>query len=131
MGHTPPDPVTWPAVTRTDLVRYASASGDFNPLHHDAGFARDAGLPDVMAHGMYSAGLMATTLEAWFGQGSLRRFAVRFRAPVWPGDLLTVRCDRIEGAPVAEIAASLLRAGGDVVMTAAATVVLPSASGVP
>ena len=87
-----PEPIEFGPVTRTDLVRYAGASGDFNPLHHDADFARAAGLPDVMAHGMYSAGLMSTALVRWFGQPALKFWSTRFLAPVFPGDLLTARC---------------------------------------
>jgi acyl dehydratase len=75
-------------ITRTDLVRYAGASGDFNPLHHDPDFARAAGLPDVIAHGMYSAGLVASAVERRYGPGCMARYAVRFRAPVRVGDRL-------------------------------------------
>ena len=99
-------------VTRTDLVRYAGASGDFNPLHHDPDFARAAGLPDVMAHGMYSAGLVASQVERRFGP--MARYAVRFRAPVWVGDRLVLTCDRICGANL-DLG---LRRGGDVVLSA-------------
>ena len=75
-------------VSRTDLVRYAGASGDFNPLHHDETFARAAGLPGVMAHGMFSAGLLGSFLLAWVGERPIRRYRVRFLSPVWPGDIL-------------------------------------------
>src|SRR5206468_8125827 len=76
-------------VTRTDLVRYAGASGDFNPLHHDDEYARASGLPGLMAHGMFSAGLLASFVTRWFGPGSVRRFKVRFKEPVFPGDRLS------------------------------------------
>ena len=99
-------------VTRTDLVRYAGASGDFNPLHHDPDFARAAGLPDVMAHGMYSAGLVASQVERRFG--AMTRYAVRFRAPVWVGDRLVLSCDHIDGANLN----LTLRRGEDVVLSA-------------
>ena len=105
-------------VTRTDLVRYAGASGDFNPLHHDPDFARAAGLPEVMAHGMYSAGLVASQVERWFGVGAMTRYAVRFRAPVWVGDRLLLTCNRID---IAHIYLTLRR-GEDVVLSATATV---------
>ncbi|MGE0212966.1 MAG: MaoC/PaaZ C-terminal domain-containing protein [Parvibaculaceae bacterium] len=93
----PPDFVFGP-VTRTDLVRYAGASGDFNPLHHDETFAREAGLPSVMAHGMLSAGLLGSFLSAWMEGRFVRRFRVRFVAPVWPGDVL-----RAEGSVMREM----------------------------
>ncbi len=96
MSFALPEPVIYGPLTRTDLVRYAGASGDFNPLHHDHEFASNAGLPDVMAHGMLSAGLLASALTKWFGAGSVRRYSIRFRSPVWPGDVLT---SRIAAAP--------------------------------
>ena len=99
-------------VTRTDLVRYAGASGDFNPLHHDPDFARAAGLPEVMAHGMYSAGLVASQVERRFGP--MTRYSVRFRAPVWVGDRLVLSCDRIDTAHID----LTLRRGEDVVLSA-------------
>ena len=105
-------PVALGPVTRTDLVRYAGASGDFNPLHHDPDFARAAGLPDVMAHGMYSAGLVASQVLRRFG--AMTRYAVRFRAPVWVGDRLVLSCDHIDGSDLD----LTLRRGGDVVLSA-------------
>lgn len=102
-------------VTRTDLVRYAGASGDFNPLHHDPDFARAAGLPDVMAHGMYSAGLVAADLERRFGVGCMARYAIRFRAPVWVGDRLVLDCDG--AGPDLTLT---LRRGADIVLSGTA-----------
>jgi acyl dehydratase len=125
-----PEPVTYAALTRTDLVRYAGASGDFNPLHHDHAFASNAGLPDVMAHGMLSAGLLASALTRWFGAGSVRRYKVRFRSPVWPGDVLTAHCRSIAASedapePSADLVLELVR-GGDVVLSGTARVLLDS-----
>ena len=68
-------------LTLTDLVRYAGASGDFNRLHHDDAYARAAGLPWVMAHGMLSAGLLASFVTRWFGPGS-----VAWRRSAWCGN---------------------------------------------
>ena len=56
-------PVVSHELTRTDLVMYAGASGDFNPVHHDEVAARAAGLPSVFGHGMYTAGLLATSSD--------------------------------------------------------------------
>lgn len=95
----PPPAFTYGPLTVTDLVRYAGASGDFNPLHHDEAYARAAGLPTVMAHGMLSAGLLASFVTRWFGAGSVRRYKVRFRDKVFPGDLLTA-----EGRVTGEVA---------------------------
>lgn len=76
-------------LTRTDLVRYAGASGDFNPIHHDEGFAKAAGNPSVFGHGMLTAGFVAKCLTDAVGAESLRRYKVRFATRVWPGDTIT------------------------------------------
>jgi len=82
-------PDTFGPLTRTDFVRYQGASGDFNPIHHDEQFAQAAGYPTVFGVGMLSAGLLATHLTDWLGVATIRRFTVRFREQVWPGDELT------------------------------------------
>jgi acyl dehydratase len=76
-------------VSRTDLVRYAGASGDFNPIHHDEEFAKLAGNPTVFGHGMLTAGFVAKCLTDAVGVESLRRYKVRFATRVWPGDTIT------------------------------------------
>jgi acyl dehydratase len=75
-------------LTRTDFVRYQGASGDFNPIHHDEGFAQSAGFPTVFSVGMLQAGLLATYCTDQFGPGNVRRFKVQFREQVWPDDVL-------------------------------------------
>jgi acyl dehydratase len=76
-------------LTRQMFVRYAGASGDLNPMHYDDELARSAGYPSVFAQGMFSAALLAGFATDWLGAGNVRRFCVRFREQVWPGDLLT------------------------------------------
>jgi acyl dehydratase len=78
-------------LTRTNFVRYAGASGDFNPMHHDDTIATQVGNPSVFGHGMLTAGLMARQLKDWFGAEALRKFQVRFAKQVWPGDTLTFK----------------------------------------
>ncbi len=81
-------------LTRTQIVQYAGASGDFNPLHTDEIFVtRVAGFPTVFAHGMLTMGMTGKMLTDTFGAGSLIRFGGRFRAQVWPGDTLTARAE--------------------------------------
>lgn len=75
-------------LSRTDLVIYAGASGDFNPMHTDEVKAQAAGLPSVFGHGMFSAGLLAKSITDHFGIGSLRKFRVRFVKQTWPGEVL-------------------------------------------
>ncbi len=83
--------ITFPALTRTMFVKYAGASGDFNPMHHDDTIATQVGNPSVFGHGMLTMGLAGRVLTDWFGPESIRRFQVRFAKQVWPGDVLTAR----------------------------------------
>lgn len=79
-------------LTRTRVVQYAGASGDYNPLHTDEPFAREvAGYPGVFAHGMLTMGLTARAVTDWVGEERLTRIGVRFTSQVWPGDTLTAR----------------------------------------
>lgn len=77
-------------LTRTQIVQYAGASGDFNPIHHDETFAtKAAGYPSVFAHGMLTMGMTGRLLTDWLGDGVLKEYGVRFVKQVWPGDTLT------------------------------------------
>ena len=79
-------------VARTHIVKYAGASGDFNPLHHDDTAAQGmAGYPSVFAHGMLSMGLTGRMLTDWLGPVALKKYGVRFTKQVWPGDTLTAK----------------------------------------
>jgi acyl dehydratase len=126
MSAPPPPAFSYGPLTLTDLVRYAGASGDFNRLHHDEAYAKAAGLPGVMAHGMLSAGLLGSFVTRWFGPGSVRRFKVRFREKVFPGDRLSA-----EGRVVGEVAGgyalelALKRDDGVAVVTGTAEVASP------
>lgn len=81
-------------VTRTHIVKYAGASGDFNPLHHDDTKAKELGGYDsVFAHGMYSMGLTGRMLTDWLGPTALKNFGVRFTRQVWPGNTLTSKAE--------------------------------------
>jgi acyl dehydratase len=73
---------TYP-VTRADLVRYAGASGDLNPIHWNERVATEVGLPGVIAHGMLTMGLAARAVSAWAGDpGAVVGYTVRFGRPV-------------------------------------------------
>ena len=79
-------------LSRTQLVMYAGASGDYNPVHSDEIFAtKIAGYPTVFAHGMLSMGATGRMLTNWVGDGRLTKYGVRFVSQVWPGDSLTAR----------------------------------------
>jgi acyl dehydratase len=77
-------------LTRTQIVQYAGASGDYNPIHSDERFAVEAaGYPGVFAHGMLTMGMAGTLLTDYVGDGRLLEYGARFAAQVWPGDTLT------------------------------------------
>lgn len=79
-------------LTRTQIVQYAGASGDYNPLHSDEVYAKEiAGYPSVFAHGMLTMGLTSKMLTNYVGDGRLKTFGVRFSRQVWPGDTLTAK----------------------------------------
>ena len=69
-------------VTRADLVRYAGASGDFNPIHWSDRIANGVGLPGVIAHGMLTMALAGRAVTAWAGDSTMVEYGVRFTKPV-------------------------------------------------
>ena len=117
-------------LTRTDLVRYAGASGDFNPMHTDEVAATGVGLPSVFGHGMFSMGLLGRAIGDWVGVGGLRRFQVRFTKQTWPGETLvssvTGTAKREEdGERLVDLEVSLANADGEVKVAGEATAALP------
>lgn len=79
---------------RTQLVQYAGASGDYNPVHTDELFVKEiAGYPSVFAHGMLTMGMTGALLTNYVGDGRLTRYGVRFVNQVWPGDTLTATAE--------------------------------------
>jgi acyl dehydratase len=79
-------------LTRTQIVQYAGASGDYNPIHTDEVYTtKVAGYPSVFAHGMLSMGMTGKMLTNYVGDGRLTKFGVRFTRQVWPGDSLTAK----------------------------------------
>ncbi len=74
---------------RTQIVQYAGASGDYNPLHTDEIFTVEvAKYPSVFAHGMLTMGMTGRMLTNYVGDGRLTKYGVRFTSQVWPGDTL-------------------------------------------
>jgi acyl dehydratase len=76
---------------RGDLIAYAGASGDMNPMHTDEVAAVAAGLPSVFGHGMLSMGIVGRALTDWAGVGNLKEYRARFTKQTWPGETLTTR----------------------------------------
>jgi len=118
-------------LTRTDLVQYAGASGDFNPMHTDEVKAKEAGLPSVFGHGMFSAGFLATAITDYVGVGNLTRYRVRFAKQTWPGETFVTRVKvtakrKEDGVNLVDLECTLLNQDGEVKVTGEATANLPS-----
>ncbi|RNF38929.1 MaoC/PaaZ C-terminal domain-containing protein [Planococcus salinus] len=77
-------------ITHTQLVRYAGASGDFNPIHTVVPAAEKAGLGGVIAHGMLLMGFVGQAIGTWFPDQEMTEFSVRFKAMTRPGEQITV-----------------------------------------
>jgi acyl dehydratase len=114
-------------LSRTQIVQYAGASGDYNPLHHDEVYTTlVAGYPSIFAHGMLTMGLTGKMLTDYVGDGTLTRFGVRFTNQVWPGDTLdataTVQAIREDaGQHYVELSLSTVNQDGKEVMAGSAT----------
>ncbi len=112
-------PFTIGPITRTDVVRYQGASGDMNPIHHDEPFARGAGYDAPLVVGMFHAGAMATRVAQEIGYENVRGTRIRWKAQVWPGDVLTCTPTERDG----EIEVEATKRDGTVVATVWVTVV--------
>jgi acyl dehydratase len=114
-------------LSRTQIVMYAGASGDYNPLHSDEVYTtKVAGYPSIFAHGMLSMGATGRLLTDWFGVDRLTRFGVRFVNQVWPGDALTatatVDAVRKEGGEtLVDVTVTTVNQDGKPVVTGTAT----------
>ena len=95
-----PERFTLGPISRTDVVRYQGASGDFQPIHHDEPFAREAGYQAPLVIGMYPAGAASLWVAKQFGIDCVRETHIRWSARVWPGDRLTgtAQIERIDGS---------------------------------
>ncbi|GAA2953142.1 MaoC/PaaZ C-terminal domain-containing protein [Streptomyces enissocaesilis] len=122
-------------ITRTDLVRYAAASGDHNPIHWSDSRAAAVGLPGVIAHGMLSMGLVATAVTDWAGEGAaVSEYSTRFSRPVLVPDTAEGVELTVEGT-VGEIRADgsvrvdlTVRCGASKVLARTRAVLAPAAS---
>ena len=108
-------------VSQEQINAYADASGDHNPIHVDADFARSVGLPGTIAHGLLELGILAEAISVWAGgSANLRSLSCRFSKPLQPGDTIictgtVVAVDEHEGVATLEVRASSDR--GDRVLT--------------
>ena len=103
--------------TTDQIAAYAEASGDHNPIHLDADFARSVGLPGVIAHGLLQMGILGSVAsEAAGGGGRLKRLYCRFAGMVEPGDTVTFAA---EAAGPGKLALSAVNQRGEPVLTKA------------
>lgn len=115
---------------RTQLVMYSGASGDYNPLHTDDYYTKEAaGYPGVFAHGMLTMGMTGRVVTGMFGAANVRKFGVRFTNQVWPGDTLTgkatVEAIRDEGGEkLVDLKVETVNQDGVTVVTGAATAIV-------
>jgi acyl dehydratase len=119
-----------PDLVRGDFVRYAGASGDFNPIHYDGPYAKDAGNPSVFGQGMLLSGFASTTLTAWFGVATVRAYSTRFIDQIWPGDTITVtgvvdEFSHDDETSTVRVSLSVTDQNDDPVASASATVEIP------
>ena len=126
-------PVRSHTLDRTDLVRYAGASGDFNPMHHDEVKAVAAGQPSVFGHGMFSMGFLGSAITDYVGVGNVRRYQVRFAKQTWPDEKLStsivVTGKRTDGDDhLVDLDVRLLNADGQEKVVGPAPAVVPRRS---
>jgi acyl dehydratase len=114
-------------LTRTQIVQYAGASGDYNPLHTDEIFATQvAGYPSVFAHGMLTMGMTGRMLTDFVGDGRLLSYGGRFTSQVWPGDTLRATAtvtaiDEVDGTMVVSLEVATRNQNDVVVFSGTAT----------
>jgi acyl dehydratase len=123
-------PVRSVVIGRTDLVRYAGASGDYNPMHHDEVKATAAGQPSVFGHGMLSMGFLGSAITDWVGVGTLTRYKVRFARQTWPGEELVTKVvvtgtRSEEGRHLVDLDCRLMNADGEEKVVGEAVADLP------
>ena len=88
--------VQLPPVSRMDLIKYSGASGDFNPIHTIDDAAKKAGLPGIIAHGMWTMGNLAKLFTGYHEEGFIQDYAVRFTGMVFLDDVITLKAELSE-----------------------------------
>lgn len=83
-------------VSRMDLIKYSRASGDFNPIHTIDEEAKKAGLPGIIAHGMWTMGNLAKLFTAYYEEGFIQDYTIRFSNMVFLNDVLTLEAETKE-----------------------------------
>lgn len=83
-------------VSRMDLIKYSGASGDFNPIHTIDDEAEKAGLPGIIAHGMWTMGNLAKLFTAYYEEGFVKDYSIRFKGMVFLNDVITLKATLTE-----------------------------------
>lgn len=117
-------------ITRTHIIKYVGAGGDFQPIHHDEAFAKSIGLPSIFANGLMHGGMLSRTITDWAGDGVLTRYKLRFTGIVWPGDTLTFKGNVVkkylnETKRLVDCRLTVVNHNGENVLDGEATVRLP------
>ena len=123
-----PAPLVYGPLMRTDFVRYAGASHDFNPNHHDEVYARVNGNKAVFGMGMLAGGYCARLLTDWLGKHALTRLRIRFASRFWPDDVLTITAKvtgKREGENLIDCEFTCQNQAGEVIIRGDATAALP------
>jgi acyl dehydratase len=121
-------------VTRTHIVKYAGAGGDFYPVHHDEEFAKAAGLPTIFAMGLMHGGMLSRLVTDWAGGFRVKRYKLRFTGMVWPHDTLkfsgrVARIYQENGQNLVNCDLSVINQNDEPVIIGEATVSLPCKQG--
>ncbi|RND01370.1 MaoC/PaaZ C-terminal domain-containing protein [Lysinibacillus halotolerans] len=88
--------MTLEPVTRMDLIKYSGASGDFNPIHTIDEEAKKAGLPGIIAHGMWTMGNLSKLFTPYYEEGYIQDYSIRFAGMVFLNDVLTLNAQLVE-----------------------------------
>ncbi|PFA62194.1 dehydratase [Bacillus sp. AFS015802] len=89
-------PVELDPVSRIDLIKYAGASGDYNPIHTIDDEAQKLGLPGIIAHGMWTMGNVSKLFSPHYAEGFIKDYSVRFKGMVMLNDVITLRAEMLD-----------------------------------
>jgi acyl dehydratase len=85
------NPIELAPVSRIDLIKYAGSSGDYNPIHTIDEEAKKAGLPGIIAHGMWTMGNLAKLFTPYYEEGFIQDYTIRFKGMVFLNDVVTLK----------------------------------------
>lgn len=131
VGDTGPE-IVKEDIERKDFVKYAGASGDFNPIHYNEPLAEMAGYDGVFAQGMLTAGFAVQAVTNWFGIANIDSYGVRFESQVWPEDTVTAiaeitAIEAREDETTVETEIEVTNQEGELVLSGEATATIPPA----